>query len=61
MNMVLSDSVIRGGVLHRFWSDDAIEKYCEDNYLQEPRITAQGQVTAWSEYLVDRIIIGWIS
>lgn len=48
-----------GGLVHRFSDDTSIRVFCAENYLEAPRISAQGQVTAWCDYTHERVHIGW--
>lgn len=50
----------RGKLMHRFPSDEAVENYCEENYLDDPRIEPDGSVMAWCRYTHEWVSIGWI-
>jgi hypothetical protein len=54
------NKIMRGGVMHRFANDAAIEAYCEENYLDSPKTNEVGKVEAWCEYRDTYIQIGWI-
>lgn len=47
------------GTLYRFSSDEAIEEYCLQNYLDNPVIQKDGRVTAWCVYTNRTVHIGW--
>ncbi len=49
----------RGGVVHRFKSDEAIQQFCIENYLDDPETSASGRVTAYCSYTDERVHIGW--
>jgi hypothetical protein len=51
---------IPGASLPRFDSDEAIQAFCAQNYLDDPEIDPQGRIYAWSEYEDRYIQIGWI-
>lgn len=48
-----------GGLLHRFPSDQAIEMFCIENYLERSIVSNTGRVTAWCSYARKRVHIGW--
>lgn len=52
--------LVHGHIQHRFYGDEAISEYCLRNYLDHPIVDAKGTVTAWCEYLNERVQIGWI-
>ena len=58
-DLLETGQIVRTGTMYRFADMDAIVRFCEASYLDDPQVSKRGEVTAFNPYTQEIVQIGW--